>query len=246
MYHTMKGRVFLANSAKHRIWRPQLTRGELYRGWVFFALYFLVFPFLMAGVQWVFDEKWQLYLSDASASFLYYSFSAVLVLLVFWTFLKHGFYLLLDWLPENLFAFVSGLVAWLVLQFLANRLPMPVENPIYTDYAQQFLLSPGATVAIVVLLTPLVEETLFRGLLFGGARRYNRWLAYGLSVFLFALYSVWQFAFVWGDWRYLLLCVQYLPVGLALTWCYDNGGSIWSAVFLHIAINAITLYGIVR
>jgi membrane protease YdiL (CAAX protease family) len=223
-----------------------MTRSELYRGWVFFALYFLVFPFLMAGVQWVFDENWGLYLSDASASVLYHCFSTVMVLLVFWTFLKHGFSLLLDWLPENAFAFLSGLVVWLLFRFAADQIPLPVENPAFADYAEQFLQSPGATTAILVLLTPLVEEVLFRGLLFGGMRRYSRWLAYGLSVILFALYSVWQFAFVWGDWRYLLLCVRYIPAGLALTWCYDKGGSIWSAIFLHMTINAIVLYGIVH
>lgn len=236
----------MARSAKHRIWRPQLTRGELYRGWIFFTLYFLVFPFLMAGVQWVLDEKWGLYYSDALSNVLYYSFSAVLVLLVFWSFLKHGFFLLLDWLPENLFAFITGLAGWFFLRLFVNCISLPVENPAYTDYAQQYLISPGATVAILVLLTPLVEETLFRGLLFGGLRRHNRLLAYLLSVLLFALYSVWQFAFVTGDWRCLLLAVQYLPAGLALTWCYDNGGSIWSGIFLHMTVSAITLYGIVR
>lgn len=236
----------MARSAKHRVWRPQLTRGELYRGWVFFALYFLVFPFLMAGVQWVFDQTWGLYLSDAASNVLYYVFSAVLVLLVFWSFLKHGFFLLLDWLPENLFAFFTGLIAWFVLRYLAGFAVLPVVNPVYDDYATQFLISPGATTAIVVLLTPLVEETLFRGLVFGGVRRHSRVLAYLLSVFLFAVYSVWQFAFVWGDWRYFLLAVEYLPAGLALTWCYDNGGSIWNAVFLRMTINAVTLYGIVH
>ena len=28
------------------------------------------------------------------------------------------------------------------------------------------------------------------------------------------------------DFRYLLLFLQYVPMSLALTWCYDNGGSI--------------------
>ena len=236
----------MAKSAKHRPWRPQLTRGELYRGWVFFACYFILFPFLMAGVQWLFDEKWELFLSDAAANVLYYSFSAFLVLLVFWSFLKHGFFLLLDWLPENLFALATGLLLWFLLRFLTGFLPFPVENPVYSDHAQQYLISPGATSAIVVFLTPLVEETLFRGLVFGGLRRHSRLLAYVLSVSLFSLYSVWQFAFVRGDLRYLLLALEYLPAGLALARCYDNGGSIWSAVFLRMVINAVTLYGIVH
>ena len=48
------------------------------------------------------------------------------------------------------------------------------------------------------------------------------------------------------DLRYLLLAVEYLPMGLALTWCYDNGGSSWSPIALHAVINAFTLAGAVR
>ena len=48
--------------------------------------------------------------------------------------------------------------------------------------------------------------------------------------------------FLWGtDLRYLLLAVRYLPAGLALSWCYDWGSSLWSAVLLHMAINGLTL-----
>ncbi|MFQ9916855.1 MAG: hypothetical protein ACLRWQ_11170 [Flavonifractor plautii] len=46
----------------------------------------------------------------AEANVVYYLLAATLVFLVFWTFLRHGFDLLLDWLPENLFAFGTGLV----------------------------------------------------------------------------------------------------------------------------------------
>lgn len=236
----------MARSSKHRAWRAQLTAGEFWRGWVFFALYFLVFPFLMAGVQWVFDEKWGFYLSDASANVLYYGVTATLVLLVFWNFLKHGFFLLLDFLPENLFVMLSGLGFFLLLRFFLGFLPLPVQNPALADYAQQFLYEPGATAVILVVLMPLVEEVLFRGLLFGSLRQYSRPIAYILSVLLFSVYNVWQFAFISGDPRYLLLAVTYLPAGLVLTWSYDQGGSIWSPVFLHMAISAFTLCSIVR
>ena len=45
--------------------------------------------------------------------------------------------------------------------------------------------------------------------------------------------------------RYLLLAVQYLPAGILLAWCYERGGSLWSAVLLHMAINGLTLLRIV-
>ena len=76
------------------------------------------------------------------------------------------------------------------------------------------------------------------------SRRYSRILGYLLSTLVYALYCVWQFAYAYGqvDLRYLLLAVEYLPMGLALTWCYDNGGSIWSPIALHAVINAFALF----
>ena len=228
-------------STRHRrSWRPQLTRAEMGRGWVFFALYVLLFPWIMGWVQRSFDGA----LPVAEANVVYYLLSATLVFLVFWTFLKHGFHLLLDWLPENLFAFVTGLAGAGILRFLVSLIPLPVENPNAIRYPEQFALAPPATAVILVVLMPIVEEPLFRGLLFGTARRYSRALGYVLSTLVYAVYCVWQFAYAYGqvDLRYLLLAVEYLPMGLALTWCYDNGGSIWSPIALHAAINAFTLY----
>lgn len=155
---------------KHRRqWRSQLTRAEEGRGWVFFALYVLAFPFLMGLVQRSFGGE----LPVAEASVIYYLLSVTLVFLVFWSFLKNGFYLLLDWLPENLFAFGTGLVGAGALHFLVMRLPYPVENPNAYNYLEQYAMSPAATVVIVVVLMPIVEEALFRGLLFGAVRRYS-------------------------------------------------------------------------
>ena len=227
-------------SRLRRPWRPQLTRTETARGWVFFALYLLVFPWAMGLVQRAFQGL----LPVAQSSVAYYLLSAALVFLVFWSFLCHGFSLLLDWLPENLFAFATGLAAAGVLHLLAARIPLPVENPNSLSYPEQFALAPFSTVVILAVLMPVVEETLFRGLLFGATRRYSRALGYVLSTLVYAVYCVWQFVFTYGqvDFRYLLLFVQYLPMSLALTWCYDNGGSIWSPIALHAVINAFTLF----
>ena len=177
---------------KRRPWRPQLTRAEMGRGWVFFALYLTVFPLSMGWVQRAFHGE----LPVAEANVVYYLLAATLVFLVFWTFLRHGFDLLLDWLPENLFAFGTGLVGAGVLHLLVMLIPLPVQNPNPESYAQQF-----------------------------------------------ALYCVWQFVYSYGtvDFRYLLLFLQYVPMSLALTWCYDNGGSIWSPIALHMVLNALIL-----
>lgn len=220
--------------------RPQMTDSERKRGWVFFALYLLVFPYLTAWVQrlWLGEGEMPI----AETNLVYYGLLFVLALLVFWSFLHHGFSLLIDWLPENCFAFFTGLAGAGVLHFVVMLLPYPVENPVPFQWRMEYTLSPAATVMLVVVLIPLIEETLFRGLLFGNVRKYSRVLAYVVSVLVYAVASTWRYALDMGDPAYLLLAVQYLPMSLALAWCYDNGGSIWSTVGLHMAINGAMLF----
>ncbi len=224
-----------------RRWRPQLTRQEQFRGLIFFGLYFLVFPVLKMGVEWFFDHFFGLFLSEAMSSVVYYLILGVLTFLVFGSFLKNSLDILLDFPLENLLAFASGLAGAGILCVLTALLPWPVENPDQISWAEQYAYSPAATVFIVVLLMPLIDEVLFRGLVFGSLRRYSRPLAWAASVLLFMLYSVWTFAVAYGSARYLVLAFQYLPMALALTWCYDRGGSIWSTVLLHAVLDAAAL-----
>lgn len=224
-----------------RRWRPQLTGQEQIRGLIFFALYFLVFPVLKMWVEQFLDRRFGLYLSEAMSAVVYYCIMVLLTGLVFGSFLKNSAAILADFLPENLLAFATGLAGGEILHLLAGLLPWPVEDPTPATWAEQYAYSPAATAVIVVVLMPLIEEVLFRGLVFSALRRYSRAMAWAASVLLFMLYSVWTFAVAYGDARYLLLAFRYLPMALALTWCYDRGGSVWSAAALHAVINAIAL-----
>ncbi len=223
-------------------WRPQLTREEQTKGFIFFGLYFLVFPFLKMGVEWAFDHFFGLFLSEAISAAVYYYIMGVLTMVVFWTFLQNAGRILMDFLPENLLAMLTGFLGERILSLLLNRLPWPLEDPTPGSWAQQYSYSYGATIIIVVFLMPIIDEVLFRGLIFGSLRRRNRALAWLVSMVLFMIYSVWTFAVAYGDARYLLLAFRYLPMALALTWCYDRGGSIWSCALLHAVLDAIILF----
>lgn len=230
-----------------RPWKPQFSRSEFYRGWVFFLLYVMVFPVLMGQVQRMLSLRFDFFLQAPEFSLIYYTLLLCATILLFWGFLHHSFDALLDWLPENLFAFLVGLVGAEGLYLLVMLLPYPVENPNLLTYAEEFALAPRVTTVILVLLMPLMEEVLFRGLLFSSLRRYSRPMAFLVSILGYALYCVAQFMFSpegVNPW-YLVLAVQYLPMGIALTWCYDRGGSVWSAIALHMTINALTLRSVV-
>ena len=81
------------------------------------------------------------------------------------------------------------------------------------------------------------------GLFFGQLRGYSRTLAMWVSILFYTLSHVWRYALEVGDILYLLpLALLSLPMSVALTWCYDNGGSLWSCVALHAGFNGFLLF----
>lgn len=226
---------------RQRKWRPQLTDQERRVGWAFFALYLFALPFLVGGVVRVLDERLQLLFTPAQSNMVYYTIILLLLIAVFWDFLRNAAVILKDNLRPSLFAFGAGFFAGLILTCLAGCVPLPVTNPAPLDYKEQFALAAGPTWAVVALLRPAVEEILYRGLLFSSLRKKSRLLAYLASAGLFALASVWQFAFPAGGPVYLLLCLEYLPLGAALCWSYDVSGSVYVPMVLRMALQAVFL-----
>ena len=224
-------------------YKQRISSHEALRGWVFFALYLVVFPLVMGIIQRSVGGEFPV----AEASVIYYLLSATVVFLVFWNYLKNSFCHLLDHIPETLNAFFVSLIGAALFQYLVMLFPYPVENPNRYSYPTQFSLSPSATVAIVVVLIPLVEEVLFRGLLFGSLQPFGKPLAWAVSIVFYCVYCVWQFTFSYGsvDLRYLALMLQYLPAAVAFHWCFDKGGNIWASILLHMAINALSLFSVI-
>lgn len=90
-------------------WRPQLTVEEQRVGWVFFALYLLVLPFLVGVVTRFLDEHLELGFTAAESSAIYYAAVLLLLVAVFWDFLKNAFRILSDNTRRNLFRPGGGL-----------------------------------------------------------------------------------------------------------------------------------------
>lgn len=87
------------------------------------------------------------------------------------------------------------------------------------------------SLVILVLLTPLLEEFLFRGLLFKGLRRRS-------SFVLAALSSSALFAVAHGQWN---VALDTFVLGLFLAKLVEDTGSLVPAVALHASKNAIAL-----
>lgn len=224
-----------------------MTPGEKIAGTVFFVMYLAVLP---AAAPHLFRLLALLLggpLPDAVKNAVYYYALVAVTMVIFHNFLVRTSGLLLDNLSGAASALAMGLVALYGLNELVYRLSRLIigghTNLNDMAVSAQIAGAPHMTALIVIVLAPFVEETLFRGLVFGCIKERSRGLAYLVSCLLFALLHVWQFAVVNRDVTYFLLMVQYLVPGLVLAWAYETSGTLWTAVGLHAAANALALWG---
>lgn len=95
----------------------------------------------------------------------------------------------------------------------------------------------------VVLLMPIAEELIFRGVILGQLYEKNGLLAVAASTVLFLLFHTIPYISLSGDSTYLCFyAFQYIPMGLFLCWLYISTDSIFAPMVLHILYNAILLF----
>ena len=125
----------------------------------------------------------------------------------------------------------------LVLSLILEQLSISTETP--NDATIQLMAADNFRMmkAIGIFLAPIMEEVVFRGVVFQSLRKKSRLLAYGVSVGLFCLYHVWQYAVAYQDPVMLLYALEYIPITLAITWSYERSGSLWTAIAFHAANN---------
>lgn len=86
---------------------------------------------------------------------------------------------------------------------------------------------------VTVLTTPVVEETFFRGFVFGGLRRYGFFWAALASGLLFASFHV-------SSLDSAGLVIPFTVIGVALAGLYHHTGSLWSAITAHLIFNLVS------
>ena len=179
-------------------------------------------------------------------SFVFYAINLAAVVWIFrsylWQSVKYG----ISRRFELFFAAVLGLGIHLILTTCLNELILHIQpthsnsndDAIHENLQNNFFL----TALGAVLLVPLAEETLCRGMIFGSLHGKKPRLAYLFSALFFAFMHVISFIGV-KPWLHVLLSIlQYLPAGFVLAWSYAYSGSILAPVIIHTASNAIAVY----
>lgn len=128
-----------------------------------------------------------------------------------------------------LFAFLAGAGLNLAYSGLLPLLPIPEEIvESYIDASAKYEDPSKALMFKAVFLVPVLEETVFRGLIGDRLSRFApKWIAIPAASLIFAVMH--------GD---LLWCTYAFISGIVLTWMYFRCKSILPCISFHLAFNA--------
>lgn len=132
---------------------------------------------------------------------------------------------------------VFQFVGMAVLAGAALYFPPPddINDPIWRFFA----LGPGAVVFIffmAVVMAPLLEEALMRGMLFPALRGH---MGFPLSAFLVSVLFTALHGFQ-NSWYWPVLAGLFVT-GWILAWLKEKGGSLWLPIFFHMSFNATAM-----
>lgn len=216
----------------------RLTRFETIAGWLYLPFYLIILNLLLQLA----NEKLSLGMSALTINIAYFVINLAATLLIF-----HGF------CGSRISAARSGISCrrWCWGSRCITRArgfcsshsrSWPPGFTIYNNETVGSLISDNEYImmAVTIILAPVIEETLVRGLVFGSIRPTSRVMAYIVSVVLFTLMHNWQYFLLYPAGKVLLSCIPYLPASVALAWTYEKAGTIWAPITLHALINALS------
>ncbi len=221
---------------------PALTRRETLAG----SVYLMIELFLLPDILILVNRLLSAPLSAAQLNFIYFAVNFAAILCIFRRFLLYCVRQAAERPAQMLLCAAVWLgVYWsvslllgLLIQHIAPDFSNVNDNGIQAMAQSEW----GLTALGTVLLVPTVEETLYRGLLFGSLHARSRLCAYLVSVTVFSAIHVIGFLGKYSISTLLLCFLQYIPAGLCLCRAYEASGSILPPILIHTAVNAAGIF----
>ena len=218
-----------------------LNRGEIWLGWIYWAVQLLVLPTVIDTVLPLLG----LDLSVIQFNFIFFALNFLFLTVIFHRFLgehtklalKQPFRVLRYAFGGYVFFWISTTVIGIVTAHFVPSFSNVNDAAIMQMAASDYTLTAIGT----VLLAPVAEELMYRGLLFGSLHHRSPAGAFILSTIVFAAIHVVGYIGLYRPLILVLCFLQYIPAGLCLGWAYTRSGNIWAPILAHIAINQTSI-----
>jgi len=219
------------------IFSTKPSRRETLWGGIYLILYISILPLaLPLGVMLLFPR-----LDTAQINFIYFCMNFAATTVIFRKYLLQS---LADALRLPGLTLWYALLGYLGSMTLGGLLVSGIIQ-IYPDFVNVNDTAIGSMVeqnlplmAIgAVILAPVTEELLFRGLIFRGLYDRSPIVAHALSMVLFSLIHVSGYVGMY-DWKLLFFCfLQYLIPAYCLNFAYRASGNILAPIVMHMMTN---------
>lgn len=216
-----------------------LTRTETVLGWCYLIFQLLFLPILLVIGNQLLPQPF----SDAEVNFIFFGFNFICVTLIFHRYLIESAKIALTrpfWCLQSAFL---GFAAYWVLSYIVG-FAITALFPDYTNLNDSSIteMTQGNFTLMgvgTVLLVPVTEEVLYRGLVFSKLYGRSRLLAYVVSALFFSAIHIVGYITMYEPLELVISLIQYLPAGICLAWAYARSDSIWTPILIHITVNQI-------
>ncbi|MEA4966446.1 MAG: CPBP family intramembrane glutamic endopeptidase [Oscillospiraceae bacterium] len=218
-----------------------MSKAEIIGGFCFFLFYLLLLnPLLQLFLTKVLHQE----LTSLRLNLWFYSVCIFFTVLLFHRFLWGSLRALRQNRRRVLRSTAVCLLLYGALTILVTALVFWLL-PNFTNQNNDAIISlldqnPAFVCVLAIVLAPIIEECLFRGLIFGNLRRSSRLLAYVVTALGFSAIHVIGFLGASSPLEIALSALQYVPATLVLCGLYEYADNIWSPILLHASINLIT------
>lgn len=216
-----------------------LTRQEKYigAGWLLFETLFF------AALLQILNSLLPTPLPQPEVNFVFFASNFTAVALIFRRYLAAQLRLFPDVIRKVICTAVLGFAVYLLLNFLLAQVLFALD-PDFTsvnDVTVQKLAAEDYYLMLfgTVILVPITEECLFRGLVFRGLYDRSGILAWVISTLLFSAVHITGYIGAYPFETVLLCFVQYIPAGVCLAGAYRLSGSLLSPILIHALVNFV-------
>ncbi len=212
----------------------------------FFGACWLIFEtFFFSALLQLFNKLLPTPMPQTVVNFVFFTVNFTAVALLFRKYLGAQYRLVPDTIGKILAGAVIGFMAYWVFSFLLMQILLALD-PGFTsinDTAIQTLVAQDYALMFVgtVILAPITEETLFRGLIFRGLHDHMPVLAWILSVVFFSLVHIFGYIGAYPFTTLLLCFLQYIPAGICLAGAYRLSGCLLSPILIHGLVNFVAM-----
>ena len=218
------------------------TMRENLLGWSYLPFFILILPSLFNSLNGLLPTP----MSDAAINLIFFTVNFVIVVGIFHRFLRESLQVFFTKPWKCLGIAALGVLMYyaqlLLISFVITQL-VPDFSNINDSHILQMVQNHRVLMCFAtVILVPITEELLYRGLVFQSLCQKSRPVAFCISVCIFAWIHVMGYVSLY-DWKILLLCfLQYLPAGLTLALAYEQADTVVTPMLIHITINLLGLF----